>query len=76
VCVDPTDVVAFLALYPNDVTDLWEEPGVLSKVGVGEVHDVLNPYCARTVPEVWQAALQHWAQSSRVGEHVSQHHRR
>lgn len=45
------DVLALLAMYPDDVTDLWEEVGMLSKVGVDEVHDVLDPGCVRKVPE-------------------------
>jgi hypothetical protein len=54
VCVDPADVVALLKMYPADVDDLWEEEGVLSKVGVQDVHDMLNPHCERNVPKLWR----------------------
>jgi hypothetical protein len=40
-------------MYPADVDDLWEEQGVLSKVAVREVHEVLNPHRERSVPELW-----------------------
>jgi hypothetical protein len=53
-------VAAFLALYPDDVDDLWEEHGVLSKVGIGEVHAVLDPHCERTVPQVWGSVSENW----------------
>lgn len=53
---DPGDVVALLAMYGTDTPDLWEEDGVVSKAGVQEVHDVLNPSCVRTVPGVWGSA--------------------
>lgn len=48
--VSPGDILALLAMYPDDVTDLWEESGVLSKVGIDEVHDMLDPGCVRKVP--------------------------
>jgi hypothetical protein len=32
VCVEPGDVLALLRMYPDDVTDLGEEEGVLSKL--------------------------------------------
>ncbi|GAA5174255.1 hypothetical protein GCM10023321_77620 [Pseudonocardia eucalypti] len=41
--VAPGDILVLLATYPDEVTDLWEESGVLSKVGIDEVHDVLDP---------------------------------
>lgn len=51
VFVSPGDVEAVLAMYPDDVTDLWEEEGVLTKAGIDEVHQVLDPGCVRRVPE-------------------------
>jgi hypothetical protein len=53
ICLDPGDVLAVVRMSPPDVDDLWEEEGVLSRVGVHEVHGVLNPHCERTVPELW-----------------------
>lgn len=56
VCVDPGDVMALLATYPDDVDDLWEEDGVLTKAGIDEVHNLLNPMCERTAPEVYPSS--------------------
>jgi hypothetical protein len=43
VCVDPRDVAVLIGMYPDDVDDLWLEEGVLSRVGIEEVHRVLDP---------------------------------
>lgn len=52
ICVDPGDIMVLVATYPPDVTDLWEEQGVLANVINDDLDDVLNPMCARTVPEL------------------------
>jgi hypothetical protein len=53
VCVAPGDVVAVLAMYPDDVDDLWEEDGVLTKLGIDEVHEMFDHMCQRTVPQLY-----------------------
>jgi hypothetical protein len=48
------DVVALIAMYPDDVDDLWIEEGVFSKVGIHEVHDTFDREFERTVPQLYQ----------------------
>lgn len=48
--VDPGDVAALVEMYPDDVTDLWSEAGVLSEVAVTDLRDVLDPGGERLEP--------------------------
>lgn len=51
--VTPGDVEALLRTYPDDVENLWSEEGVLSDVACDDIHQVFNPACVRTVPELY-----------------------
>jgi hypothetical protein len=55
--IDPGDIRVLLGTYGPDVTDLWEEVDVVSDRAVMEVLDHFDPWCFRTVPEVWWPAL-------------------
>jgi hypothetical protein len=39
--------------YPDDVDDRWEEDGVLTKLGIDEVHEMFDHMCQRTVPQLY-----------------------
>jgi hypothetical protein len=49
-CVDPADIRVLLALYADDVDDLWEEDAPASTVGIEEVPRALDPDNERGVP--------------------------
>jgi hypothetical protein len=52
-CVSPGDVPVLISMYPDDIDDLWVEEGLLSRVGMDEVHETFNPMCQRTVPQLY-----------------------
>lgn len=54
---DPADVEALFTGYPDDVEDLWEEEGVLSAIGVAEVHRMLNPLACRTHAHMYDPSV-------------------
>jgi hypothetical protein len=55
-CVDPGDVLALAAMYPDDEYGIWEEEGVLSKEAASDIWRQLNWQCQRSIPELypWQ----------------------
>jgi hypothetical protein len=55
--VDSGDIRVLLGTYGPEVTDLWEEQDVVTDAATMEVLDQFDPWCFRTVPEVWWPAL-------------------